>query len=98
MKCRILFLLILLPFLVFSQNKSIPIYKNPSEPVESRIKDLLKRMTLREKTAQMQDISFSELCTSDTVDLVKMEKRLKGMSYGCIEGMDLTAEQYAQAI
>lgn len=98
MKRKILFLLILMPLFVFAQSKRIPIYKNPSVPVESRVKDILKRMTLKEKIAQMQDISFSDLCTSDTIDFVKMDKRLKGMSYGCIEGMDLTAEQYAQDI
>ena len=98
MKRKILFLLILIPFFVFAQSKRIPVYENPSEPVESRIKDLLKRMTLQEKIAQMQDISFSDLSTSATIDPVKMEKRLKGMSYGCFEGMGLTAEQYAQVI
>lgn len=87
-----------MPVFVFAQSKRIPVYKNPSEPVEFRIKDLLKRMTLQEKIAQMQDISFSDLSTSATIDPVKMEKRLKGMSYGCIEGMGLTAEQYAQDI
>lgn len=98
MKRKILFLLILMPFFIFAQNKHIPIYKNPSESVESRIKDILKRMTLQEKIAQMQDVSFSNLSTSDTIDPVKMEKRLKGMSYGCVEGMGLMAEQYAQDI
>jgi len=98
MKRKILFLLILIPFFVFAQSKRIPVYKNPSEPIESRVKDLLKRMTLHEKIAQMQDISFGDICTSDAVDPIKMEKRLNAISYGCIEGMGLTAIQYAQAI
>jgi beta-glucosidase len=33
-----------------------PTYKNPSAPVESRVKDLLGRMTVQEKVAQMQCI------------------------------------------
>ena len=30
-----------------------PAYKNPALPAEKRVKDLLKRMTLQEKAAQM---------------------------------------------
>ena len=30
-----------------------PAYKNPALPAEKRVKDLLKRMTLDEKAAQM---------------------------------------------
>ncbi|MEI9852314.1 MAG: glycoside hydrolase family 3 N-terminal domain-containing protein [Sphingomonas sp.] len=30
-----------------------PIYKDPSQPIEARVEDLLKRMTLEEKVAQM---------------------------------------------
>ncbi|CAL5424531.1 unnamed protein product [Camellia sinensis] len=32
------------------------VYKNPNEPIESRIKDLLSRMTLKEKLGQMTQI------------------------------------------
>lgn len=32
------------------------IYKNPNAPIEERIKDLLSRMTLQEKLAQMAQI------------------------------------------
>lgn len=36
-----------------SDNREIPVYKNPALPVEERVKDLVARMTLAEKTAQM---------------------------------------------
>jgi beta-glucosidase len=36
-----------------SPDKDIPIYKNPSFPVEQRIADLISRMTLEEKVGQM---------------------------------------------
>ena len=36
-------------------------YKNPSLPVEERVKDLLSRMTLEEKAAQMDMIRGVEL-------------------------------------
>ena len=32
---------------------SVPVYKNPKKPVEARVRDLLKRMTLEEKAAQL---------------------------------------------
>ena len=91
-------LLVLMPFFIFAQDKRPPGYKDPSQPVESRVKDLLKRMTLREKIAQMQDISFGDLYTADTLDQIKMEKHLDGMSFGCMEGMGLTVEQYARDV
>ncbi|MDF3013198.1 MAG: beta-glucosidase, partial [Cellvibrio sp.] len=33
-----------------------PAYKNPNKPIETRVKDLLKRMTLEEKVAQLQTV------------------------------------------
>ncbi|HEY4290277.1 MAG TPA: glycoside hydrolase family 3 N-terminal domain-containing protein [Puia sp.] len=98
MKIKVAFLLCLLPFLAIAQSKPLPVYKNASEPVESRVKDLLSRMTLNEKIAQMQDLSFSDIYTADSLDAVKMKNDLRGVSRGCMEGMGLTAEQYAVAI
>ena len=90
----ILSILILAPFLGIGQKKQVAVYKNASAPIESRIKDLLQRMTLQEKIAQMQDLSFSDICTDNAIDAIKMEKRLKGMSFGVGEGMQISAEQY----
>ncbi|HEY4065107.1 MAG TPA: glycoside hydrolase family 3 N-terminal domain-containing protein [Puia sp.] len=98
MKIQVAFLWCLLPFLVVAQSKPLPVYKDASKPVESRVKDLLRRMTLREKIAQMQDLSFADIYASDTLDRGKMEKFLDGMSRGCMEGMGLTAEQYARDV
>ncbi|MCW3092914.1 MAG: glycosyl hydrolase family 3 [Ferruginibacter sp.] len=98
MKRSVLFLLTFVPFFICAQSSQQPVYKNASAPVESRVKDLLKRMTLREKIAQMQDVSFGDLYSSDTLDLAKMKKRLDGVSYGCMEGMGLTVEQYARDV
>lgn len=36
---------------------SIPLYKNPSAAATSRVKDLLARMTLEEKAAQMMGVA-----------------------------------------
>ncbi|HVW61491.1 MAG TPA: glycoside hydrolase family 3 N-terminal domain-containing protein [Puia sp.] len=98
MKIRALFVLCIQPLLVIAQTQRQPAYKDPSQPVESRVRDLLKRMTLQEKIAQMQDLSFSEIYAADTLDPVRMEKYLHGVSLGCMEGMGLSAEQYARDV
>lgn len=95
---RLLLLLLLIPFWVYAQKKPVPIYKDPSKSVEGRVKDLLSRMTLQEKIAQMQDLSASEIMISDVIDPVKMEQKLKGKSFGVFEGMGLSVAQYAKAI
>jgi beta-glucosidase len=46
----------------------------------------------------MQDMSFKDICTGDSIDPVKMKNRLNGMSYGCMEGMGLSCEMYAHDI
>jgi beta-glucosidase len=98
MKLIILSVQIFISFFCFAQNKRIPVYKDPSQPIESRVKDLLKRMTLQEKIAQMQDISFSEISNENKMDAEKLNKHLKGLSYGCFEGMNTSVEEYAVAI
>ena len=32
-----------------------PLYKNPDAPIENRVEDLLRRMTLQEKVLQLQN-------------------------------------------
>jgi len=90
--------LILIFLFGYSEKGNGAIYKDPSQSVELRVKDLLKRMTLKEKVSQLQDIPFVEISDSIRIDPVKMEKRLKGMSYGCVKMRLLTAEQYAYAV
>ncbi|XBI58915.1 uncharacterized protein [Aegilops tauschii subsp. strangulata] len=41
------------------QGEERPLYKDPSAPVEARVRDLLGRMTLREKAGQMAQIELS---------------------------------------
>ncbi|XP_059626511.1 uncharacterized protein LOC132269363 isoform X1 [Cornus florida] len=45
------------------------IYKNPNEPIEARIKDLLSRMTLQEKIGQMTQIERRVVTPSAIRDL-----------------------------
>ncbi len=46
-------LLLSLPMTMFAAD---PLYRNPDKPVDARVKDLLKRMTLEEKVAQLQTV------------------------------------------
>ena len=51
-----------------------PAYKNPSLPVEQRVKDLLSRMTLEEKVAQLQGTWQNKAFKSDTNHLFVDDK------------------------
>ena len=57
-KLLILFVLVLLPWLSVQSQK--PIYQDAGQPVEIRVKDLLKRMTLHEKVLQLNQYTFGE--------------------------------------
>src|SRR4051812_23915107 len=49
-------------------------YKNPAAPVEARVKDLLGRMTLDEKVAQMQCIWEEKFLVEDSHGEFSAEK------------------------
>src|SRR6185295_4536598 len=48
-------LVVLLALLPLSHAQSPPAYKNPNLPIETRVNDLVSRMTLEEKVLQMQN-------------------------------------------
>lgn len=60
----------LLPLLailfIVSCNSSEPPYKNSSLPIEKRIKDLMSRMTLEEKAAQLDMLSANDILSDAT--------------------------------
>lgn len=45
------------------------LYKNPNQPIEARVNDLLSRMTLKEKIAQMTQIERTVATPSVITDL-----------------------------
>lgn len=99
MKKNLLYIIaVFVPFFVNAQNGSLSLYKDPAQSIEARVKDLLSRMTLQEKVAQMQDISLKDFSFENAVVPQKMDKHLKGLSYGCFEGMGLTAEEFGKSI
>lgn len=75
-----------------------PAYKNPENPVEVRVADLLSRMTLEEKVAQMQDLTFGEFSTEGVVDTARMDSLLRGMSYGSVFGARLSVDQLQRSL
>jgi beta-glucosidase len=50
-------LFLLLPGFAFPRNETLPAYKDPSLPIQDRVEDLLKRMTLEEKIGQLNQLS-----------------------------------------
>src|ERR1051325_7675699 len=50
LSCLVLLLVLILP----AHTQSPPVYKNPNLPLETRVNDLVSRMTLEEKVLQMQ--------------------------------------------
>ncbi len=64
----------------FSQNKKL-LYKDPSQSVENRVKDLLSRMTIEEKAAQMisvnNEVKDSIIINGDQIDLSKIKPMLQ---------------------
>lgn len=64
--CFFLFILIILTGpIIHAQNQKTPKYKDPTVPTELRIKDLLARMTLEDKTRQIDIWHPKDLKTSD---------------------------------
>jgi beta-glucosidase len=71
-------------------------YKNSSLSIDERIKDLLGRMTLEEKIAQMRSLSFESFIVNGEFDEKKLTDVAKGLSCGCVDGILLTAKQISE--
>ena len=93
----------LLPFIlsvliaVDSMAQCIPVYKDSSMSVERRVTDLLGRMTLREKIAQLSHLHGYQLYNGQEVDYQKLRDAAGDISYGCSEGFNLTGENVRKA-
>jgi beta-glucosidase len=69
-------------------DRSTPVYKDASKPVEKRVNDLLKRMTLEEKAAQLDMMDAgSILASSDKISPEKMERMMKENTMGSVHDM-----------
>ena len=59
-----------------------PLYKDPAAPVAARVKDLLSRMTLEEKVAQMRCIWGAKGALEDGGGAFSAEKASKAYPHG----------------
>lgn len=75
--------------LQYSAQAAEPPYKDPGLPVEARVEDLLGRMTLEEKVAQMRHIHFGDISDGQELDKGKLEEFCRGTSFGFAEGLAL---------
>lgn len=71
----------------------VPTYKDPSATVEERVQDLLQRMTLQEKIAQMRHVHAYSILTDGKIDEAKLDKLLGGQSWGFIEAFTLPGKE-----
>lgn len=79
-------------------DRAVPVYKDASAPVEKRVDDLLARMTLEEKIAQMQHIHSKHYNNRGSVDLERLRKNTDSLSRGCMEAFPYSLQQYVDAV
>lgn len=73
---------------------NIPAYKNSKLTTEERVNDLIKRMTLEEKVAQMSMKSLKDIKRDKTGKVISssMDSLFKGISPGCLESPFIDVE------
>jgi beta-glucosidase len=79
--------LLLICYLILNsctQADKIPDYKNQEIDIETRVQDLISRMTLEEKIKQMDMYAGGDLVENGKLSIKKAEKLLKGISVGSI--------------
>lgn len=79
------------------KEKSV-IYKNPEFPLAARVQDLLSRMTLQEKIAQMRHIHSEDYDAGGGLDISKLETTTQGLSFGCIEAFPYSSAGFLETI
>ena len=93
MKTRILGLVALLTVASLGNAQETMKYKDASLPVEVRVQDLLGRMTLEEKVAQMRHIHAYSIMENGKLNEEKLEEMIGGQNYGFIEGITLPGKE-----
>src|ERR1035437_5997895 len=87
---KIIFTLLLSVITFFCFGQKYP-YQNQSLPVEKRVNDLLKRMTLDEKIAQMANFGAIAVPINEgVISEESIAKAFNGMSYGTMNEAYMT--------
>lgn len=97
MKRIILLAAVLFCNALISKSQTLP-YQDSSLPIEERVEDLLSRMTLEEKIAQMGHIHSKHYDNDGKADLAKLRNSINGMSRGCMEAFPYSLQQYVDAV
>ncbi len=82
-------------FTYSQKTQSLP-YKNKDLPIEERVEDLLSRMTLDEKIAQIRHIHSWDIFNGQVLDETKLTTLAGDISWGFVEGFPLTGENCAK--
>lgn len=77
-------LIIISLIIVFNANGQTPVYKDKDADIETRVEDLLSRMSLEEKIAQLDMYHINHLATDGQLNKVKVDTMLIGMSTGTV--------------
>ena len=75
---------------VLSAQNDCP-YKNPALPTEARVNDLLGRMTLEEKIAQIRHLHSWDIYDGQILNAGKLSQNCSDVAFGFFEGFPLTA-------
>lgn len=67
-------------------------YKNAALPVDQRVNDLMRRMTLDEKIAQIRHLHSWNIFDGQELDDGKLAEATKDIAWGFVEGFPLTGE------
>ncbi|MFX1573513.1 MAG: glycoside hydrolase family 3 N-terminal domain-containing protein [Promethearchaeota archaeon] len=59
------------------ENTDKPVYLNPTHSIEERVEDLISKMNIEEKVAQLGSFYPSDLMESNELSLEKMERKLR---------------------
>ena len=73
-------------------------YKNKNLPIEERVEDLLNRMTVDEKIAQIRHIHSSKIFNRQELDMKKLTDWAGNTSWGFVEGFPLTGDNCAKSM
>lgn len=93
MKIKAFSIAVLLAVSGLGKAQEIMKYKDASLPIEERVEDLVKRMTLDEKIAQMRHIHAYSIMENGKINEEKLEKMIGGQNYGFIEGFTLPGKE-----
>lgn len=72
--------------------QNMPLYKDSTAGVEQRVNDLLSRMTLKEKIAQISHLHSWDVFDGQVLNMDKLQEQSADIGFGFFEGFPLTAE------